>query len=147
MLTVIWSMHACMGGGCKLASESLSRGLCLVDTTTNPRGAHVEPTSPALVQPTSVPDYEPTVGDGHLLMGNMVVAGDLNLPSIKWSNLSSNSNPQYGKHINDEMINIVKDHSLHQTVTEHTRCENILKSHVDNLPKSTGRCEDHTWHE
>ena len=72
--------------------------------------------------------------DRNETLPNMVVAGDFNLPSINWSNLSAKPNPQYGKQINEEMINIVKDHSLHQTVTEHTRCENILDLMLTTYP-------------
>ena len=61
----------------------------------------------------------------HTTLPNVILTGDFNVPSIDWSKLSVNQNPQYGNEINNELVNILKDYSLNQTVLEKTRSENI----------------------
>ena len=54
------------------------------------------------------------------------MSGDLHLPNINWNTCTTSPNPQYGKTINEGLLNILNDHSLSQHVKEPTRCNNIL---------------------
>jgi len=57
---------------------------------------------------------------------NIILGGDLNLPSIDWENNNVKHQPQYGLNINQELVDMVNDHSLSQCVQEPTRENNIL---------------------
>ena len=70
----------------------------------------------------------------HSTLPNVILAGDFNTPSINWANLSVKSKPQYGTKVNDELVNIVKDHSLHQRVTDKTRQNNTLDLIMTTYP-------------
>ena len=56
----------------------------------------------------------------------IILGGDFNLPDINWDTLSIKSNPQYGRDINEKMVEIVRDFNLTQIVKEPTRENNIL---------------------
>ncbi|XP_048575386.1 uncharacterized protein LOC5499458 [Nematostella vectensis] len=56
----------------------------------------------------------------------IIIAGDMNVPDIEWSNASVKDNPQYGVAVNKTMIDLVDDHSLSQLVTFPTRQESVL---------------------
>ncbi|XP_072041432.1 uncharacterized protein [Amphiura filiformis] len=57
---------------------------------------------------------------------NVILAGDLNCPSIDWDDHIVLPNPQYGYAVNRLLLDTVNDHGLHQHVHKPTRLDNIL---------------------
>ena len=57
---------------------------------------------------------------------NIVLTGDFNLPSVNWGDYSTQPNPQYGQEVNQELLEIAKEHSLEQCNKSPTRGKNIL---------------------
>ena len=67
----------------------------------------------------------------------VVIAGDFNVPDIKWDQLSISSNAIYGLSLNQKMLSIVDNSAMCQLVTFPTRGQSILDlvltSHPDLL--------------
>ena len=59
---------------------------------------------------------------------NFILAGDFNLPSIKWSNGQGTilPNPTYGHNLNEVFIDIINNHNLEQCVNSPTRQNHVL---------------------
>ena len=81
---------------------------------------------------------------------NIILGGDINLPSIKWTNHTINPNPQYGYRVNRLLLDITEEHALHQHVDKPTRGDNILDllfstypDLVENVEVSSGM-SDHS---
>lgn len=75
----------------------------------------------------------------------IIIAGDMNVPDIDWSNNTVKDDPQYGVLVNQKFLNIVDDHGLTQLVSFPTRQESVfdlvVASHLDlvsNLTSSDG---------
>ncbi|XP_048581671.1 uncharacterized protein LOC125561388 [Nematostella vectensis] len=68
---------------------------------------------------------------------NILITGDLNLPSISWEddNYAVRPNPTYGLEVNHKFLDIVNDHSLTQHVMEPTRGENTLDLVLTTCPE------------
>ncbi|XP_028403960.1 uncharacterized protein LOC114526557 [Dendronephthya gigantea] len=64
------------------------------------------------------------VGSG--TYGEIIIAGDMNVPDIDWSYTSVKTNPQYSATVNQTMIDLIDDHGLTQLVTFPTRQESVL---------------------
>jgi hypothetical protein len=56
----------------------------------------------------------------------ILIAGDLNLPSVQWDSLSIKHENRYGSEVNQKAIDIVKEFGLVQAVLNPTRGDNIL---------------------
>ena len=59
---------------------------------------------------------------------NFILAGDFNLPSIKWSDGHGTilPNPTYGHNLNEVFIDIINNHNLEQFVNSPTRQNHAL---------------------
>ena len=75
----------------------------------------------------------------------IVIAGDMNVPDINWSNNTVKDDPQYGVLVNQKFLNIVDDHGLTQPVSFPTRQASVLDlvvvkppDLVSNLTSSDG---------
>ena len=72
---------------------------------------------------------------------NVILSGDMNLPSIDWDNLTVKSNPQYGYMVNRLFLDIVEEHALHQNVHEPTRLDNILDLVLTTYPDTVSNVQ------
>lgn len=52
---------------------------------------------------------------------NIILGGDFNLPHINWQSTTVNTNPQYGKALNDKMVEITNNNDLTQVINVPTR--------------------------
>jgi hypothetical protein len=57
---------------------------------------------------------------------NIILGGDFNLPHINWQSTTVNTNPQYGKALNDKMVEITNNNDLTEVINVPTRGQNIL---------------------
>ncbi len=56
----------------------------------------------------------------------LILTGDFNVPSVDWGTHTVRENPQYGREVNDMVIDIANSLYLTQTVEEPTKGKNIL---------------------
>ncbi len=64
----------------------------------------------------------------------IIIAGDLNLPSVNWSDLTVTPSPRYGDNVNQSVINTVMQFGFSQAVTSDTYFYNSI---ADNCAKSS----------
>ena len=64
----------------------------------------------------------------------IILGGDFNLPSIDWTSESIGPSPRYGKKVNEKMMEIYYNNSLHQLVDFPTHGENILDLLFTTVP-------------
>ena len=57
---------------------------------------------------------------------NILLCGDFNTPDINWDNNSMKKSPQYGKKLNQTLLDLVNDNMLTQMQHEPSRGDNIL---------------------
>ena len=57
---------------------------------------------------------------------NIILEGDFSLPHINWKSTTVNTNRQYGKVLNDKMVEITNNNDLTQIINVPTRGRNIL---------------------
>ena len=74
---------------------------------------------------------------------HIILGGDFNLPSIDWENGEINQTPQYGRTINEKMLEITSEYNLEQTVKEQTRSGNILDLVFTTNPGLIDKIEIH----
>ncbi|XP_072018627.1 uncharacterized protein [Amphiura filiformis] len=72
----------------------------------------------------------------HGKIPKLILCGDFNLPSIHWQNHSISENPQYGRLVNESMLDLVDSLHLEQKVHKPTRKGNILDLIFTNVPDS-----------
>ena len=78
-------------------------------------------------------DLEKVFGRG---IPKLILAGDFNLPSINWQDYSINDNPQYGRQVNETMLDFIDKFYLEQHVLKPTRLDNILDLIFTTMPDS-----------
>jgi hypothetical protein len=49
---------------------------------------------------------------------NIILGGDFNLPHINWQSTTVNTNPQYGKALNDKMVEITNNNDLTEVIND-----------------------------
>ncbi|CAC5393721.1 unnamed protein product [Mytilus coruscus] len=60
----------------------------------------------------------------HQNLPNVILEGDFNLPHINWQTTTVNPNPQYGKALNEKLIEISNNNNMNQMVNEPTSGQN-----------------------
>ena len=80
----------------------------------------------------------------------IILAGDFNVPHINWKTNTIIENPQYGIEINENVMDIVNNHSLTQVVQEPTCGKNTLDlifttspDLMDEIQKTPGISDHH----
>ncbi|CAG2231580.1 unnamed protein product [Mytilus edulis] len=74
---------------------------------------------------------------------NVILGGDFNLPHINWQTNTVNTNPQYGKALNEKLIEISNNNDMNQMVNEPTRGQNILDLLMTTNPGLVSNIEVH----
>jgi hypothetical protein len=65
------------------------------------------------------------------------------LPHINWQSTTVNTNPQYGKALNDKMVEITNNSDLTQVINVPTRRQNILDLLMTTNPSLISNTEVH----
>ena len=71
---------------------------------------------------------------GKATLPNIILTGDFNMPDINWENNTIKANPQYGKFINQTLLDMGNDNMLSQLQHLPTRGDNILDLVYTTLP-------------
>ena len=74
---------------------------------------------------------------------SIILGGDFNLPHINWQSTTVNTNPQYGKALNDKMVEITNNSDLTQVINVPTRRQNILDLLMTTNPSLISNTEVH----
>ncbi|XP_072028193.1 uncharacterized protein [Amphiura filiformis] len=81
---------------------------------------------------------------GKSALPNIILTGDFNTPDIDWENgtiVTGENKPQYGRHLNQTMINLANDNMLSQVQRIPTRGENILDLVFTTIPDQIRKVE------
>ncbi|CAC5358528.1 unnamed protein product [Mytilus coruscus] len=74
---------------------------------------------------------------------NIILGGDFNLPHINRQTTTVNPNPQYGKALNEKLIEISNNNDLNQMVNEPTRGQNTPDLLMTTNPGLVSKIEVH----
>ncbi|CAG2236269.1 unnamed protein product [Mytilus edulis] len=74
---------------------------------------------------------------------NVILGGDFNLPHINWQTNTVNTNPQYGKALNEKLIEISNNNDMNQMVIEPTRGQNTIDLLMTTNPGLVSNIEVH----